>query len=243
MLCSKCQSQNPAKATYCGRCGNKIAGPIASIDYNKKVKKISVFFFVLLGYVAAIHFIEVGGNYLQILLIDSVFAAIILIFYFIDSKSLNKLFGFSGLKRSLLVKIITIAPLFAILVSFIADLMNQSIFDTNQVTYYQQFIDSPAPISLSILSIGLFPAIFEEIAFRGIVFNELTQITRMKSAIIISAILFTMLHLSLLSIFWIFPIGLLFGYFRAKYRTLWYGIIGHLVYNSSIVFLEIMAIG
>jgi membrane protease YdiL (CAAX protease family) len=72
------------------------------------------------------------------------------------------------------------------------------------------------------------------------VFNELSKITGIKSTIIISAILFTMLHLSLLSIFWIFPIGLIFGYFRAKYNTLWYGIIGHLIYNSCIVLIEII---
>ncbi|MEI7595727.1 MAG: CPBP family intramembrane glutamic endopeptidase [Bacteroidota bacterium] len=240
MECSKCQSQNPTKATYCGKCGNILVNSVESQDYNRNVKKISVFFFVLLAYIATINFIELNGNYIQTLLIDFIFAAIILVFYFIDTKSINKLIKFNKPKRLLLIKIIIFAPLFAILVSLIAGFLNQSIFDKSQITYYEQFIDSPAPIFFSILSIGLFPAIFEEIAFRGIVFNELTKITSIKSTIIISAILFTILHLSLLSTLWIFPIGLIFGYFRAKYRSLWYGIIGHFIYNSSIVLIEII---
>jgi membrane protease YdiL (CAAX protease family) len=240
--CSKCQYQNPTNATFCGKCGNKLGISLAKSDYNRNVKNISVFFFILLTYIAIIHFINFDANYIRTLLVDLIFATIIMIFYFINAKNLSNLLKFNRPKRKLLIIIVIIAPLFAMLVSFIADLLNQNIFDENQITYYEQFINSPAPIVLSILSIGIIPAIFEEIAFRGIVFNELIGIAGLKSTIIISAILFTVLHLSLLSIFWIFPIGLILGYFRAKYRTLWYGIIGHLIYNSSIVLIEIITL-
>jgi membrane protease YdiL (CAAX protease family) len=239
MKCHNCQTTFHNAARYCSKCGESLLTK-TPFDYNSHIKKISVFFFVLLTYVAAIHFIEFASNYTHILLIDLIFGVIILAFYFIDFKTINKLFSFKGLKISLLIKILIAAPICAIIVSFIADLMNQSLFDKSQLTYYNQFIDSPAPILLSIISIGLFPAIFEEIAFRGIVFNHLTKITGLKSTIFISAILFTILHLSILSALWIFPIGLVFGYFRAKYRSIWYGIVGHLVYNSSIVMLEIL---
>lgn len=210
--------------------------------YNKHIKKISIFFFIMLAYVAALNLSEIRVDYLQTLLIDSFFAIIILIFYFFDSKATNKLFKFSKIQWPLVIKIVITAPLFAVFVSFVAELLNQSIFDTSQTAYYEHFIDSPSPIIFSIISIGLFPSIFEEIAFRGILFNELAKVTRLKSAIIISSILFTILHLSLLSTLWIFPIGLIFGYFRAKHRTLWYGVIGHFVYNSSIVAIEIITL-
>lgn len=143
-------------------------------------------------------------------------------------------------KWPLLITIFIVAPLFALLVSFIAQLINQGIFNESQTAYYEHFIESPAPLTFAIISIALFPAIFEEIAFRGIVLSELSKVTRLKSAIIISTILFSLLHLSLISMFWIFPLGLFFGYFRAKQRTLWYGIIGHFIYNSSIVLIELI---
>lgn len=242
MLCDKCQYTNPSKATFCGKCGNKILTPKDNFDYNKHIKKIAVFFFILLTYIAAIHFINNKNSYLQMLLIDITFAAIILIFYFMDFSVINKQLQINGLKYSHIIVIIIIAPLFAVFISYIVNLLNQNIFDRTQTTYYEQFKDSPFPIILSIISIGLFPAIFEEIAFRGIIFNELTKITQLKSTIIISAILFTILHFSLISVFWIFPIGILFGYYRARYKTLWYGILGHFIYNSSIVLFEILQV-
>lgn len=242
MQCSICNNLIPTNANYCGKCGNRIEDKSSQFDYNKHVKRTAIFFFVLLSYVSLLNFAEFGGDYIKTLVIDLIFAIIILIFYFIDSNETNKLFKFEMPKWTIIIKILIGAPLFAILVSFLTDLLNQSIFDKSQAAYYEHFLDSPAPVILSIISIGLFPAIFEEIAFRGIILNELTKITGIKSSIIISSILFTILHLSLLSIFWIFPIGLIFGYLRTKYRTLWYGILGHFVYNSSIVVIEIITL-
>lgn len=194
----------------------------------------------MLIYVAALHFAPLDGGYTQALLTDVFFAGIVVIFYLFNPGPINKLLKFNRPRKDLLLKIVLIAPLIAVLVSLTADLLNQSIFDRSQAAYYEVFIDSPAPLILSIISIGLFPAVFEELAFRGILFNELIKITSIKSAIIISAILFTIVHLSLISALWIFPIGLLFGYFRAKHKTLWYGIAGHFVYNSSIVLFEMI---
>ncbi len=239
MKCENCQTISHSQSTYCGKCGKSLVKEV-SLDYNKSIQNILIFFFILLGYIATINFIDFENDYINTLLIDVLFAAIIFVFYFIDFKTINKLLSLKGLKKFLLIKILVGAPLFAIIVSYLAGFLNQSIFDKSQLRYYEQFIDSPAPITLSIISIALIPAIFEEIAFRGILFNHLTKVSRLKSTILISSILFTILHLSLLSALWIFPIGLLFGYFRAKYRSLWYGILGHFMYNGSIVIIEII---
>lgn len=241
MTCNNCQTTNPSKSNFCGKCGKKIEKHGVNFDYNLHVKKISFFFFALLAYIAVLNFAKLGGDYKRTLIIDIIFALIILMFYFYEPKQINKLFNFKKPKKSLIIKILILAPLFAIIISFVTNLLNQNVFNNSHSTYYQNFINSPAPFLFSILSIGLFPAIFEEIAFRGIIYNELSKITSIKSSIIISSILFTILHLSLISIFWIFPSGLVFGYLRAKYRTLWYGIIGHFLYNSTIVIIEIIS--
>ncbi|MBK6986473.1 MAG: CPBP family intramembrane metalloprotease [Bacteroidetes bacterium] len=73
-------------------------------------------------------------------------------------------------------------------------------------------------------------------------FNELQKITSVSATIIITTVLFTILHFSLISFLWIFPIGMLFGYLRAKNNSLLYGIIGHFIYNSSIVLIEYFGI-
>jgi len=239
MECKKCKHTNHNKAKFCVKCGMMLKKTIVPYNYNTHVNKISIFFFTLVAFIVSLHFIDFEDDYLKVLLTDSIFAVIVILFYFIDFKAINELFRFKKLDKLVVLKIVIFAPLFALLVSLFVSYLNESVFEVWQVTYYETFRYSPAPLLLAIISVGVFPAIFEEIAFRGIIFKELTAVTRIKSTILISAVLFTILHFSLISILWLFPIGLLFGYFRAKYRTIWYGVIGHFVYNSSIVLIEL----
>ena len=48
------------------------------------------------------------------------------------------------------------------------------------------------------------------------------------------------MHLQIISLLWLIPIGLVFGLLRNKYNTLWYGVIGHFVYNFSITVYEFL---
>ena len=239
MECRKCKQYSSDKVNFCGNCGMMFEKKKGSLNYNKHVNKVSVFYFSLMAFIVFLNSVDFENDYRHALLLDSIFAFIVIIFYFTDFKTVNALFRFKKLDKLLLLKILVFTPILAILISLFVDFLNQSMFDVGQVTYYETFRYSPAPLLLAIISVALFPAIFEEIAFRGVIFNELSKITSLKSTIIISAILFTILHFSLISILWLFPIGLLFGYFRAKYRTIWYGVIGHFIYNSSIILFEV----
>ncbi|MFI5141779.1 MAG: CPBP family intramembrane glutamic endopeptidase [Bacteroidia bacterium] len=140
----------------------------------------------------------------------------------------------------MLVYVFSIAPLLALAVHYLASFINQNVFSAHNSIYYNAYLDSPSPLFFSILSIGVFPALFEEIAFRGILFNETLKVTSLKSTILITSILFTLLHFSLISSIWLFPGGLIFGYLRAKHKTLLYGVLGHFTYNSSVVLLQIL---
>jgi membrane protease YdiL (CAAX protease family) len=88
---------------------------------------------------------------------------------------------------------------------------------------------------MATLFIAVQPAIFEEITFRGFLFNNLKQVSGGPSAVYITGFVFGMMHLALISLLWLVPIGLAFGYLRNKYNTLWYGVIGHFTYNFIIV--------
>jgi len=238
MECKKCNTTNNNKANFCGACGTKLKLTYSIFNYKKQINKISIFFFTLVVYNICISLIETDYNYINTLFIDLGFIILVSIFYFIDFKETNKLFQFKKLNNLILLIVCVALPLLASLVYYFTDFINQYFFELIQMSYYEHFIYSPAPLLLSIVSIALMPAIFEEIAFRGIIFNQLVKLTSLKSSILISAILFTILHFSLISILWIFPLGLLFGYFRARYRTLWFGILGHFIYNSSVILIE-----
>ena len=237
MKCLKCQTENTKAFSYCNSCGSKLTAE-PEVDYNISLTKTKVFFFTLLGYIALLHFVTFENTYIVSLITDLIFATIITTFFFLNYKKvmpvLTKGIGNFKLLAGLLVSLI----LFAFCISHLADFLNQSSFNDNNSSYYEHYKDSPFTLFFSILSIGVFPAVFEEIAFRGILFNELRNLMSEKAVIIITALLFTLLHLSFISFFWILPAGLLFGYLRSKYNTLLYGILGHFVYNSSIVLIE-----
>jgi len=238
MECKKCNVINNDKANFCGTCGTKLRLTYSILHYKKQINKISIFFFTLVIYNICISLIETGYNYINTLFIDLGFIILVSFFYFIDFKETNKLFQFKKLNNLILLIVCVALPILASMVYFFTDFINQYFFELIQMSYYEHFIYSPAPLLLSIVSIALMPAIFEEITFRGIIFNQLVKLTSLKSSILISAILFTILHFSLISILWIFPLGLLFGYLRARYRTLWFGILAHFIYNSSVILIE-----
>jgi membrane protease YdiL (CAAX protease family) len=191
-----------------------------------------------LGYIALLHFLKFNSTYIISLITDLIFALIIIVFLLFNFKSLKETLIPKISNYKLLIIVSFSLCVLAFLVTHFADFLNQSVFNTNNSSYYEHYKDSPSPLLLCIISVGVFPAIFEEIAFRGILFNELKNIMSVNATIIITTVLFTILHFSFISFLWIFPIGFLFGYLRSKYNNLIYGIIGHFVYNSSIVLIE-----
>jgi len=238
MECNKCNVTSNNKANFCGTCGTKLKLTYSIRNYKKQINKISITFFTLVIYNIFINLIETNSYYIVTLWIDLGFIILVSLFYFIDFKETNKLFQFKKLNSTILLIVCIVLPMLACCVYYFTEFLNEHFFQLIQMSYYEHFIYSPAPLLLSIVSIALMPAIFEEIAFRGVIFNQLTSLTSLKSSILISAILFTILHFSLISLLWIFPLGLLFGYFRARYRTLWFGILGHFIYNSSVILIE-----
>jgi membrane protease YdiL (CAAX protease family) len=239
MKCPQCQQESRSKAAYCSHCGAKLV-PDGEPVYTKHVKKVSVFFFVLLAYIALLHATEFQKDFPTIVIADSVFALIIILFFIINFKEVKGLFNFKNLKPKILIIVFLSAVAMGFLVNVFADYLNKSLFDASQEIYFESYMDSPFPLLMCIISIGVVPAIFEEIAFRGILFTELQKITNTNAVILITSMLFTLLHFSVLSMIWLFPGALAMGYLRAKYNTINYGMLAHFTYNTTIVLLQII---
>lgn len=80
------------------------------------------------------------------------------------------------------------------------------------------------------------PAVFEEIVFRGIVFSGYRNIPE-KAAIVISGIVFGMMHLNLQQLLYAAALGMLFSYFVRRTGSLLSTILAHLLINGSQVTL------
>jgi uncharacterized protein len=99
----------------------------------------------------------------------------------------------------------------------------------------------PAELVFCILAIGLLPALFEELLFRGIMLNIFKKLSRSANlAVFIQAMVFTILHLSIYEFPAILFMGILFGMIALKTGTIIYGILLHFLFNTTTIVLSYM---
>ncbi len=91
---------------------------------------------------------------------------------------------------------------------------------------------------LTLLAIGIFAPIFEEILFRGIIYNELKEHMSSNLVIIIQALLFAIYHMNMLQGLYAFVLGIFLGVVYKWYKNIWAPIVIHVIYNSTSVVLS-----
>ncbi len=99
--------------------------------------------------------------------------------------------------------------------------------------------DCPELIPLMLLTVAVLPAVCEELAFRGVVTGMLKKYGD-RLSIIISAVIFGLLHQSPVNIIFAFLSGLIFGYIRSCTDSLIPPIVIHFLNNAfgvSVIFL------
>jgi membrane protease YdiL (CAAX protease family) len=82
-----------------------------------------------------------------------------------------------------------------------------------------------------VLSTCLIPAVFEEIAFRGIIHTGLTRHLTVIEAALVGSAIFAILHLSVPSLPHLLVLGLMFTYLRIRSGSLVPGMIAHFLHN------------
>jgi membrane protease YdiL (CAAX protease family) len=239
--CPQCQSEAGADDTFCGYCGAELCteDSTKAIEQSRDVFSVLLptllYYFVTLLLLAVYKFTEVFPEGLEglawITILD---LSVVIVFWLNDFSAVNRLFSLKGLKVKVVLLTVLGALLGSVVVSLIADFINLSL---NDDVFYSTYLfeDTAYPYLMATLFIAVQPAIFEEITFRGFLFNNLKQVSGGPSAVYITGFVFGMMHLALISLLWLVPIGLAFGYLRNKYNTLWYGVIGHFTYNFIIV--------
>lgn len=91
---------------------------------------------------------------------------------------------------------------------------------------------SPVGILLYFVAASVFPALFEEMLFRGIMLKNLLPAAGKWPAIIISALVFGLMHLDPAQSVSAFGFGLFAGYAYVKSGSIWFGSLIHLLNNA-----------
>jgi len=226
---------------FCGYCG-KEANPSEAKhqDVFVLLQPVLLYYFITLLLLGTYKFTEFFPTGLDGLLWISLLDIIVVIAFWIYSgNELNPIWSLKGVKWYLIIATIVGAIIGSFVVTIVANLINISI---NDDVFYNTYLfeDTPYPLLFSILFIAVQPAIFEEVVFRGFLFNGIKKVTNASGAIYTSAFLFGIMHLQIISLLWLIPLGLVFALMRNKYNTLWYGIVGHFTYNLCITLDEFM---
>lgn len=94
--------------------------------------------------------------------------------------------------------------------------------------------DSLVVLMVNIFIVAVVPAVGEEWLFRGVLLKLFKQITsNVHWAVIITAILFSALHLQFVSFLPRFALGIVLGYLFVATHNLWVPIFAHFVNNAS----------
>ena len=233
VVCNNCDTILKVNAKFCSKCGT------AQFKSNSKKREASlniiiVFYvvFLLFAFISNMLYDEVGYDNLTLeIVIESVFILLVVGFSATDFKSIFKLYKLPKFNWKIIAFSVVFPIFSAFSVSFAVEWVNTSLFEGISQNYYGEYVYLDNPLFWGVLFIAILPPIFEELAFRGFLFNKLNKVVNTKVTIVSTAFLFALVHFSFISLIWIFPFGLILGYIRSKYKTLWYGVIIHFIHN------------
>lgn len=118
--------------------------------------------------------------------------------------------------------------LIAVIFAFIYNLYLSIITDYNVSTL---------PIYIQILASGIIGPILEELLYRGIIYNKLKEFKSIKTSMIISTLIFSSMHFSIIDSIYTLFIGYLLVYVYEKSKNLKYSMIIHICINTSVIVL------
>lgn len=239
-VCMHCHLPIAAEARFCNHCGALQEEEGSDIDDTIRRQKwlgiLSLFFgiLVVISLIAAFGKIRTLGPLLGL---DTVFSITTVCYAIAFRKELRPLFKWNNFS---VVKVLLYAGgavVAALIVNVIVKWLNRSIFD-GDVYYYELFSGLKYAKSVAILVVAVQPAIFEELAFRGVFQQGLQKVMDTNQAIFLAAFLFALLHMSFISFFWLLPFAIALGHICRREQTLWYGVLIHFCFNATACLFE-----
>ncbi len=240
--CPNCDFLSYKDFKFCTACGKRkqsyVYGRQDTETKSKNLGSLLSYIFITTALLVFFGFSESTPDDLNTEIIFSVIFYGIIIIYAIYNGKDSIPVSTKNLCWSILALIIICSAVAAVIVNFVADFLNYNLIDN----YVEEGWVVEETLFISILLVGVLPAIFEEVAFRGYLYHNLEKLSNTHVAMVTSSLTFGLIHLSFLSLLWLIPLGYAFAYLRNKYQTIWYGVAGHFFYNTSVVFIEYFGI-
>jgi uncharacterized protein len=236
--CIHCGHDIKENARYCPKCG-KIQIEDTEKKDNKEIGKFLFITSIIVAFILSQYFFIECNIRIGSFTFDFVFLIIVALLVLYCRKDILNIIGFNKFRWGRLPRYLGIQILISAAV-YLLCLLIQKLTQSeaqNSIEHFQQY---SMPLLIATISTAVFPAITEELAFRGILFTQLLKLTSGTSTIIVTGIIFGLLHFSFLSFLWLIPVGFFFGWIRYKENTIIYGIFCHFLHNFLMVMIEYM---
>ncbi|BCN29650.1 CPBP family intramembrane glutamic endopeptidase [Anaeromicropila herbilytica] len=176
---------------------------------------------------------HIGENYFINLLVSQFIliipTLIYIIYYRID---IREAIRFRKIKMSNIFYLIIFAYLITPLMSLLSAI--SMLFSTNFITGEIGNIVNNSPLILSVFLVAFIPCVLEESVYRGIFYNEYRKINTRK-AIVLSGLLFGLLHMNFNQFIYAFAMGMIFALLIEATDSIISSMIVHFVINATSV--------
>lgn len=234
--CVNCEYSNTDRFKFCPNCGSRY-DPDAIVTIKTDLRRFYIAFGIVALYILGSYYVEIEGGYVVSLVWDSIFFLLVTAISVFFWRVLKPVFSTSGFSLIRLLKYGLIQLVLTILV-FVVHHFTVETFGLNSYNIYASYLDSPFPFVTGILSVAIFPAVSEEIAFRGVLFGQLNQLTGSVSTVVVTGLLFALVHFSFLSFLWLIPAGFYLGWIRWKTGSIWICMWCHFQHNFSALTID-----
>lgn len=238
-FCGQCGTPWPMGAPVCGACGKPrrlaVPEPPAGMSEGRGLVSALVLYFVFLSTLLAPLALlgDVGLETLDTLLVvDAILVVGWSIAHWRDV--LPRLRTFGAAKYWLLaLAAIPVTVGLAVGNVWVAEQLLGPI----DIPLEELYAVSGYSLGATFLAIVIQPAIVEELAFRGVIFARLEPLLDTRAVVIVTAVMFMVVHLALLSLVFLVAMGLALGWLRARSGSLYPGMLLHLGHNAVVLWL------
>lgn len=239
-VCVECGAELGAAARFCARCGcPTVALPPSEPRWPQVVSVLRLWIALLAvsGVTGIAMYISGSDSPSYDLGATAAFAFISLIAAAANYKDVWPLLWAKITPRNLVETVVISAAMIVFIRLYLAALGPLGI---EEYSYTESYIKHDYPIYLAVLSIAVFPPIFEEIVFRGVIWAKLERVGKPTEVLVIQACLFSVLHLSPAVFISHFLLGLGLGWLRRTSGSLIPGMIAHAALNGMVLLEELV---
>ncbi|MCL2609354.1 MAG: CPBP family intramembrane metalloprotease [Treponema sp.] len=166
------------------------------------------------------------------------FGTVILIGYKKTKRKFNEVFKFNAVSPFLWVTVTILTIGLIIVLSALGNLLNLVLPMPEWLIQIFESMMVEQPLVISILNVGVLAAFTEELFFRGLILDGLNKNYSKRKAIIVSALLFGLIHLNPWQFLSAFIIGLFLAWICIETGSIWLCIFIHFLNNTLITVLS-----